>query len=69
MSSEHTEIISQRSAARRSGISASLIRSLEASGDYPKRVQLTEGKSGYIANEVERWLQERIELRDQKEKI
>jgi predicted DNA-binding transcriptional regulator AlpA len=62
--STHIEIISQRAAARRSGISASLIRSLEANGHYPSRVQITEGKIGYVAEEVERWLLKRIAVRN-----
>ena len=68
MSSVHTEIISQRAAARRSGISSSLIRALEKNGHYPCRVQLTDGKSGYVAAEIEQWLQARIELRNERMK-
>ena len=40
------------------------IARLEAVGLFPKRVQLGPGRVGWVDEEVERWLRERIALRD-----
>lgn len=37
---------------------------LEAAGQFPKRVRLGAGRVGWVEEEVEDWLRERIALRD-----
>lgn len=41
------------------------IARLEAAGQFPKRVQLGVNRVGWVAEEVEEWLQRRIDARDQ----
>lgn len=40
------------------------IARLEAAGQFPKRVRLGPGRVGWVDEEVESWLRERIALRD-----
>lgn len=40
------------------------IARLEASGLFPKRVQLGAGRVGWVDEEVENWIKDRIALRD-----
>lgn len=40
------------------------IARLEAAGKFPKRVQLGPGRVGYVEEEVEDWLRQRIAERD-----
>lgn len=41
------------------------IARLEAAGLFPKRVPLGPGRVGYVDEEVEDWIRNRIALRDQ----
>jgi len=41
------------------------IARLEAAGQFPKRVQLGVNRVGWVEAEVQAWLQERIDARDQ----
>ncbi len=41
------------------------IARLEAAGQFPKRVQLGANRVGWIEEEVQEWLQQRIDARDQ----
>lgn len=40
------------------------IARLEAAGKFPKRVQLGPGRVGWLEEEVQAWLKERVALRD-----
>ncbi|MDB5581008.1 MAG: AlpA family phage regulatory protein [Bradyrhizobium sp.] len=40
------------------------IARLEAAGQFPKRVRLGPGRVGWVDEEVDRWLRERIAKRD-----
>ena len=42
------------------------IARLEASGQFPKRVQLGANRVGWVEREVQEWLQQRIEARNQR---
>ena len=41
------------------------IARLEAAGKFPKRVQLGANRVGWVKEEIEEWLQHRIDARDQ----
>ena len=43
------------------------IARLEAAGQFPKRVQLGANRVGWVAEEVEEWLQRRIDARYQQD--
>lgn len=40
------------------------IARLEAAGQFPKRVRLGPGRVGWVEEEVQAWLQERVSRRD-----
>jgi prophage regulatory protein len=40
------------------------IARLEAAGQFPKRVRLGQGRVGWVEDEVEDWLRERVAQRD-----
>ena len=42
------------------------IARLEAAGQFPKRVPLGPGRVGYVDEEIEDWIRNRIALRDQR---
>ena len=42
------------------------IARLEAAGQFPKRVPLGPGRVGYVDEEIEDWIRERIAIRDQR---
>lgn len=43
------------------------IARLEAAGQFPKRVQLGANRVGWVAEEIEEWLQRRIDARYQQD--
>jgi prophage regulatory protein len=49
-----------RATSERTGLSRSQIYRLEAAGQFPKRVKLTEASSAWIEHEVEQWAAERV---------
>lgn len=52
------------------GLSGSSIYRMAARGTFPKPIKLGERSSGWLASEVEQWLQDRIEVsRDSKELV
>lgn len=54
-------IIRKREVLKRTGLSDTTVWRLEKSGDFPKRVLLTQGGSvGWIETEVDRWVHDRI---------
>lgn len=42
------------------GLSGSTIYRLASQGDFPKQIKLSERSSGWIASELEQWLEARI---------
>ena len=57
-------ILSRPEAARQAGLSISTLKRLEADDDFPARVQISVNRIGYVAEEVEHWIAERIAERD-----
>jgi prophage regulatory protein len=48
----------------RVGYSGMHIDRLEKAGKFPKRIRLGENAVGWLADEVEAWIQERVDARD-----
>jgi predicted DNA-binding transcriptional regulator AlpA len=54
-------IIRKRAVQERTGLSDTTIWRLEKAGDFPARIQITDGGSvGWFADEVDRWVHERV---------
>ena len=51
-------------AARRCGFSISTLKRLEASGDFPTKVQVTPGRVAYLEAEVDGFIADRVAERD-----
>jgi prophage regulatory protein len=47
------------------GISRRQVYVLESSGDFPKRIHITQRAVGWLEHEVEAWIKQRMELRRQ----
>ena len=58
-----TRIISRKELARRVPYSPVQIWRLEKGGKFPRRIQLGPNRIGWVEEEVEAWLRERIEDR------
>ena len=58
------KLLNKKKAARRAGLSVSTLKRLEASGGFPKRVQITVGRVGYVEDEVNNWIRARVAERD-----
>ena len=54
-------IIRKRSVQQKTGLSDTTIWRQERAGDFPARVQITEGGAvGWYEDEVDRWINERV---------
>ena len=56
-------VLSPREAWRFAGISRSTMYRLEGVGAFPRRIQISEGRTGYLASELDAWLKARAALR------
>ena len=56
-------ILSPREAWRTAGISRSTMYRLEKDGRFPRRLQVSDGRTGYLASELEAWIKARAALR------
>jgi predicted DNA-binding transcriptional regulator AlpA len=59
-----TTFIGKKEAAQRAGLSVSTIKRLEKLGDFPDRVQIAPNRVGYVLDEFETWIAQRIAQRD-----
>ena len=57
-------ILPPREAWHIAGISRSTMYRLEKAGGFPRRLQITEGRTGSLASELEAWLNARAALRN-----
>jgi prophage regulatory protein len=57
-------IIRRRELTAKVGYCLGHIYRLERAGEFPPRVRLGRRAVGWVAEEVERWLQERVDARD-----
>jgi prophage regulatory protein len=61
---EELSILRRRQVERRTGLSRSSIYHFIQQGKFPKPINLGERAVGWLENEIEKWLMERIENRD-----
>jgi prophage regulatory protein len=59
-----TKIISQKELATRVPYSTVQIWRLEKAGNFPRRIKLGPNRVGWVEDEVEAWLRQRMEDRD-----
>ena len=59
-------ILRPSEAWRKAGISRSTGYRLEAEGRFPRRIKLTKHMSGYLAEEIDDWIDARVAERDQR---
>ncbi len=58
-------IISYREVQRRLGdIGRTTLWHLEKSGDFPKAIQISKGRKGFIAAEIDAWIKQQAAKRD-----
>lgn len=57
-------ILPPREAWGMASISRSTMYRLESVGAFPRRIQISQGRTGYLASELEAWLKARIDERD-----
>ena len=58
------KLLPRTTAADRAGISVSTLKRLEAEKKFPKRVQITAARVGYVEDEVDGFIADRIAARD-----
>ena len=59
------KILSKRELRHKTTISIQHITRLEKLGKFPKRVQLTLARVGWVESEIDEWLRERIAKRSE----
>jgi len=57
-------ILRLKSVIQLTGLSRSSIYSLIAKGEFPKQIKLTKRSSGWVLQEVEHWVNDRVAERD-----
>lgn len=57
------KLLSKKAVREKVLYSPAHIARLEAAGQFPKRVRLGQGRVGWLEQEVDAWLQERIDAR------
>lgn len=60
---ESARIIPRREVQARTGLSRSYIYRLSKDGDFPRPVQLTPYRIGWVESEIDAWIAERIRAR------
>ena len=58
------KLLPRAAAAERTGISISTLKWLEAENHFPARVQITAARVGYVEDEVDAFIAERVAERD-----
>ena len=58
------QIIKLQTVIKLSALSSASIYRLIKKGDFPKQIKLSERSSGWLLNEVEQWLDNKINSRD-----
>ncbi len=58
------KLISKREAAHRADLSVSTLKRLEKAGRFPRKVNITDFRVGYLEGEVDAWISERVAERD-----
>ncbi len=58
------KLISKRNAAHRADLSVSTLKRLEKAGRFPRKVKITDFRVGYVEEEVDAFIAERVAERD-----
>ena len=58
------KLLTRTAAADRAGFSVSTLKRLEVEGTFPTRVQITAARVGYVEDEVDTFIADRIAARD-----
>lgn len=58
------KIITIRQAAEKAGVSVSTLKRLLVAGEFPRKVNITERRIGFLESEVDEFIQQRVAERD-----
>lgn len=61
-------VLSKRAAAERVNYSVSQIDKMVSQGRFPRKIKLGPNKIGFLENEVDAWIEERVRERDAADK-
>lgn len=59
-----TYLLSLNEVAKRTSLSRSQVNILRSQGKFPRAVPLGEKRIGFLASEIEAWINERVAIRD-----
>lgn len=60
------EILSIKQTCQRIGVSRTTLWQLTRDGGFPRPVEITDKRRGYVASEVEAWIRARMAARDKR---
>ena len=60
---DNLEVLTEREVRKATSLSKSGLSRGEASGDFPKSIQLSERRKGWLRHEVTEWLRKKMEAR------
>ncbi|MCO5157569.1 MAG: AlpA family phage regulatory protein [Aquamicrobium sp.] len=63
MTDSHVSLLTARQVMDRLGVSRSTLYAMIRADEFPKPIQITRGRVGWIMQEVEEWFAERSSLR------
>jgi len=58
------QLLNRYQVAERTGLSVSSIKRLEARGEFPRRVHISENRVGWLLSEIDDWIAARVAERD-----
>ena len=66
---QQNSILRRNQVIQRTGISTSSIYNFIAAGTFPEPIQLGSRSVGWLEHEIDEWISERIEKRDQGQEV
>lgn len=60
---QQLNVIRLPEALKKTGLAKSTLYKLISSGDFPKQIQLTARSVGFLENEIDAWIQSRVNQR------
>ena len=63
MNDDIIEVLSVREVSKVTSLSRNQIYRLESSGDFPKSIQLSESRIGWVRREVNGWIRQKMDAR------
>lgn len=58
------ELLSIKETARRLSIGRTALWQLAKQNDFPKKVQVTQGRKAFVAHEIDNWISDQVAIRD-----